>query len=449
MPERQRATLIVRCGSAGLLCLGALLTQAQAQSFDKIYNAALANVEGRSITQTSDGGYIVAGGQAGSALRGLVAKLDADGAISWQKLVGVDGQPTEAYLARQTTGGYVVVAIQVLPGGTYVLQLLSLDPSGKLLWQASYPTGGLFGALPMSIEQTADGGFLLAALDFDGNTGGGSPLWVLKLDAQGHIAWQKRLRFTSGAIRATLDGGYIAAGTRPCTPDCLAWVVRLDGDGNVGWQRQYAVGTISSYANSALQTPDGGYLVTGGYYTTPTTSQALLMKLDAAGNAVWQQGYAPPKLLGASSLGAYQAEPTVSGGYLVSVVDGASSPHIVKVNANAAIEWQETPVLANTGGAGVTIGGYSPTQDGGYVAIGTVGRIPLPTRLMALKADPAGALKDCAGVVMQPTRFKAVPAPAVQVLAANIAIDATAIVPVSLATTLAPGNLMTSNPCQP
>ncbi|MFQ5881820.1 MAG: hypothetical protein ACE5I9_05040 [Candidatus Methylomirabilales bacterium] len=95
-----------------------------------------------SIQQTSDGGYVVAGGTAsfGSG-RGdaWVLKLDAGGNIQWQKTYGSIAVE-EAFSIQQTSdGGYVVAGeMQSWTADLSDAWVLKLDGSGNIQWQKTF-----------------------------------------------------------------------------------------------------------------------------------------------------------------------------------------------------------------------------------------------------------------------------------------------------------------------
>ncbi|MGQ9856230.1 MAG: hypothetical protein ACUVQF_05790 [Fervidobacterium sp.] len=149
----------------------------------------------------------------------------------------------------------------------------------SIQWQKTL--GGNDHDYAYSIEQTADGGYIVAGAtlsndgDVKGNHGSYThDMWVVKLDASGNIKWQKFLGGTSDdyaySIQQTSDGGYIVAGyTSSNNGDVTGnhgyedmWVVKLDGTGNIAWQKCLG-GSSYDYAYSILQTSDGGYIVAG------------------------------------------------------------------------------------------------------------------------------------------------------------------------------------------
>jgi len=69
-------------------------------------------------------------------------------------------------------------------------------------------------------------------------------------------------------VQQTSDGGFIMAGsTTSFGPSGNnAWIIKLDEDGIPAWQKAYG-GTEDEYMSSIMQTADGGYIASG--YTLP------------------------------------------------------------------------------------------------------------------------------------------------------------------------------------
>src|SRR5690606_38672090 len=99
-----------------------------------------------------------------------------------------------------------------------------------------------------------------------------------------------------------------------------AWLIRLDADGNLLWQRCYG-GTDVESANTLLATSDGGFLLLGGSGSSDgdvacvnTASHAWALKVDQVGSIQWQV------CLGTDPDGSggdfYRAVETIDGGYL-------------------------------------------------------------------------------------------------------------------------------------
>ena len=428
-------------------CLAGTPAGAQAlrnpSSFQTVYSVPGAAFLGRSILQTDDGGYVMVGEQTTTAIDMVMLRLDAAGAVVWQKVFRVSGQYSDGWRVQQTSAGFIVAAVVGPSTGTQVLTAMSIDRSGNLLWQATYPTGGAVGALPWSIEQTADGGYLLGAMNFDAPLAVPSPLWVLKLDPAGSVVWQNLYGMIPGSIHATPDNGAIATGFGPCTTRCSPWVVKLGADGNPEWQHEYPVGTGHAYSGSVRPTADGGYLLSGNYYDGGSIANMFVVKLDAAGQVAWRLGYAGDPCGG--GIGAYDAQP-VAGGYLLMVAAGCTSAGIAKVDPAGALLWQES--TNNQRGLSVLTVDFAPTRDGGYVAAGSVGSATVLPALLALKVNRQGDVALCQKLKLQPLGIAPAAAPAVGRADINIAVAATAIVRGSVTVTGSDSHLTESNACK-
>jgi hypothetical protein len=257
------------------------------------------------IQQTSDGGYIVAGytesndgdvsGLHGFYDDGWVVKLDASGNLLWQKCLGGSGEDVLYSIQQTSDGGYIVAGTTSsydgdvsgyhgAYGGYYENTdgwVVKLDASGNLLWQKCL--GGSRGDYASSIQQTSDGGYIVAGYtqSSDGDVSGNHGFydgWVVKLDTSGNLLWQKCLGGSDwwdvfNDIQKTSDGGYIVAGRTDSNDGDVSgnhgsgdgWVVKLDASGNLLWQKCLG-GSDEDYARSIQQTSDGGYIVVG--YTT-------------------------------------------------------------------------------------------------------------------------------------------------------------------------------------
>ncbi len=153
--------------------------------------------------------------------------------------------------------------------------ILAAQPS--IQWQKSF--GGSEYDETKTIQQTNDGGYIMA-----GNTAstkgdvfnnhGGWDFWIVKLDSTGFIQWKKTYgginhEYPYG-IQQTNDGGYIVAGFAESNNgnvsgnhgDKDAWVLKLSSTGTIQWKKCYG-GTLWEEAHAIRQTTDGGYIFAG------------------------------------------------------------------------------------------------------------------------------------------------------------------------------------------
>ncbi|MBW2171800.1 MAG: DUF2341 domain-containing protein, partial [Deltaproteobacteria bacterium] len=246
-----------------------------------------------SIDQTQDGGYIVAGTKNTPweyYHDFWLLRLNADGTIAWQKSYGGIEGNEDAYSVQQTAdNGYIVAGYTGSFGaGSSDLWIVKLQPDGSIEWEKTYGGSGM----NAKIQQTIDGGYVVLAQD--------AGMWVLKLNPNGTIAWQKK--YPGGwckAIDQTFDAwgnftGYILAGyTSNGAGGNDAWILKLNSDGTIAWQKAYG-GTKNDWAISVKQTHDSGYVVAGWNYSNrPTFSlpDAWVFKLNSSGGILWETIY--------------------------------------------------------------------------------------------------------------------------------------------------------------
>jgi len=349
----------------------------------KTYHATGAAETANSMQQTADGGYIEAGSTNSSGVPGhphaWVLKLDALGNVVWQKTYGGNGPDGACSVQQTTDGGYIVAGdlgtFAGCPGRGNLNQawVFKLDPMGNIVWQRTY----LRSASADSIQQTSDGGFILAGWGQPACVICFSPpfgVWVVKLTALGNITWQQvySIGITSFAssARQTSDGGFIVAGSvkECCFGNADNWdalIFKLNATGGIVWQKTYG-GPDFDNANSIQLTSDGGFIVAGfasgwgapGNCIFPCP-HAWVFKLDAFGNFIWQKSYG-----GTIQDDANSVDQTSDGGYIaVGTTFSSGGAWVFKLDAIGNIVWEK-------GGPSIAVQSVQQTSDGGFVAAG-------------------------------------------------------------------------------
>jgi len=340
--------------------------------WQKVYGGSLWD-EAYSIQQTTDGGYIVAGHTESFGAGGYdvyILKLDKNGNRVWQKTYG--GKYNDgAYSIQQTTdGGYIVAGYTTSFGaGGYDVYILKLDKDGNKVWEKTY--GGEDEDVAWSIQQTTDGGYIVAGKT-DSFGSGDFDIYILKLDKDGNRVWGKTYGGEGDdeaySIQQTTDGGYIVAGeTESFGADWSdVYILKLDKDGNKIWEKTYGE-EYDEKAYSIQQTTDGGYIVAGwtesfgaGRY------DVYILKLDKNGNKVWEKTYG-----GSRRDEARFIQQTTDGGYIVagyteSFGAGKYDAYILKLDKNGNRVWEKT-----YGGEDYDEAlSIQQTTDGGYIVAG-------------------------------------------------------------------------------
>ena len=331
-------------------------------------------------------------------------------------------------------GGSVALAETQSAQGLGVDWLVKLSGTGAPQWQEQVGCASPQGAPGdyadgVSVQQTADGGYVVAGGTIDCGSGSSCPpltgrscALVEKLDAAGKLTWAHAYEAGPDGsalqqIRQTADGGYIAAGSfADASQNTGALLLKLDSAGNVQWQKDLGpAGSTQASFNTVQQTPGGGYVAAGNYYTPtsgPAPTQVLVARFGADGSLAWQHGFATPGAGGtpASVADASSIIQTPDGGYALAGRwfdqtfnggNGAQGALLLKLDASGTLQWQQ----AYSGGCyfnGYTctdIGAVSyslhQTPDGGYVLAGD-GDLLLGSSVYLVpwlaKTDASGAL---------------------------------------------------------
>ena len=358
--------------------------------------------EAHSIQQTADNGYVVAGrtasfGVGNDKRDSWVLKLDPDGTIAWQKTYGMTYHECALSIQQTADNGYVVAgATATIYGvGKDDAWILKLNPDGTIAWQKTY--GGINDDAAWSIHQTSDYGYIV--LGWTTSFGGGDyDFWVLKLDSNGGVEWE--MAYGGGgndycrSIRRAKDGGYIVAGQTNSfgAGNGDFWVLKLNSNGGVEWEKAYG-GSGKENASFIRQTSDEGFIVTG--YTDSFgagNGDIWVLKLNSDGTVAWQKTYGGSGTDSASSI--QQAK---NGGYVVagrtdSFGKGYRDIWVLKLNSDGTVAWQKT-----YGGSGDEhAASVGQTFDDGYVVTGYTNSSGAGGRdLWVLKLDNNGEISGC------------------------------------------------------
>jgi len=302
---------------------------------------------GYSIKQTSDGGYILAAstsptGYNGGASGVWILKLNSNGDIRNQKtftgsgkMFGVTNEEVPFSIQETSDGGYVVAGYtQSTDQQGRNGWILKLDSSLSVVWQNTY--GNLYEQQAESIRQTSDHGYIVAGSGF-GFVGTGNAAWVFKLDQNGAIQWQKAYggnnNSYANSVELTSDGGYIVAGYTDSfgAGSNDGWVLKLDVNGNIEWQKTYG-GSNSDFFKSIRKAKDGGYIVVG-MSVISGWGDIWILKLDSNGNILWQKYYSPGI--------ANDVWETSDGGYIVAAdiytISGENDVLLLKIDGNGSV----------------------------------------------------------------------------------------------------------------
>ncbi|NLB55140.1 MAG: hypothetical protein GX811_05140 [Lentisphaerae bacterium] len=308
------------------------------KEWDKRYGGSGID-QAASVCQAHDGGFLVAGnsrsgadGDKTESSRGAsdywLIKLDSDGDLEWDRRFGGTSDDYATAVKATDDGGYVVAGFsdsniggdksQNSHSSSYDYWVIKIDSDGNKEWDRRF--GGTKADSARAIDLTADGGYIVGGESFSDDNGdktetgrGGSDYWLIKLDSDGNLEWDKRFGGTGNdyafSVCVTEDDEYLIAGysysdlngdksqAAQGNPDF--WVVKTDNSGNKLWDRRFG-GNEDNKAYSVMQASDGDILVAGSSNSQATGDKSeprvgnhdfWIVKIDRDGDKVWDKRF--------------------------------------------------------------------------------------------------------------------------------------------------------------
>lgn len=231
-----------------------------------------------------------------------IVKLDKMGVIEWQKTYGGKYSDVLRSMEQTQDNGYILAGYSNSPASGDKMEgnkgagdywILKITDTGEIQWQKTYGADG--DDQPYVIHQTKEGGYIVGgnsnsknALSTQGGiVGNGTDYWVLKLDTEGGEVWSKTFDFGKVDILTSLvenaDGTFLIGGhARNGAPgssgglaakaagliakekeginDYIA--LKINEKGEEIWSKNVGSGG-EDILRRLIETRDGGYLLAG------------------------------------------------------------------------------------------------------------------------------------------------------------------------------------------
>ena len=226
-------------------------------------------------------------GSFGTAGDGYAIRLDEDGTPLWSRFLGTGSADAFNDVQPLAGGGFILAGNTSSPGSGYDGWLLRLSDLGQVEWQVTVGTAewDFLNALAIAPD-----GIYAAGESFNGPTGD-AEAWVVKVDLAGGVVWQRTYAGSGAqraeAITAALDGGCAIAGARDGSngrSDAL--MVRIDADGDQLWEALVATDS-AEWATGIIADAGGGFVLCGTTRAFSPFTEMLLARVDGQGGSDW------------------------------------------------------------------------------------------------------------------------------------------------------------------
>lgn len=291
--------------------------------------------------------------------------------------------------------------------GFYDYWIVKYNKLGKKQWDKTI--GGNLNDNLEAIQQTKDGGYILAGASFSEISGEktenprsdfGADIWVVKLNNKGQVQWDKTIGGDQGdapkAIKQTADGGYIITGysssgvsgektepNRGFSSSSDFWVIKLNARGTIVWNKTLG-GKNDDKSTDVIELANGDLLVAGisnsgisGDKTKATKglSDGWLVRLNKNGVKLWDKDFGGTSFDAISKLVQIADGKFILAGYSDSPKSGDKSENskggndfwVIKVNGSGAVLSDKTI----GGSADDFPQSIEKTKDGGYIIAGS------------------------------------------------------------------------------
>jgi|GEM_PF-6434802 len=256
------------------------------------------NASTHKVFQTNDGGYMLYGASSDANHHPdfLLIKTNAFGDTLWTKAYG--GTSTDVLISciQTSNGGFMLFGSTTSFGATNrAIFIIKTDLQGNLIW--SKTIGGDLHSNIGTVKQTTDKGYIITGGTSSCNgLNGDDDVFVLKIDSNANIAWMQTYGMsgteTGISIEQTADGGYVAActlfETQP-TVQVSNLLIRTDNLGDTIWAKTYKTKYINNPLSiaSCIKTLDGGFILS--FYTNHGDTLAFYTKINSSGNVIWSR----------------------------------------------------------------------------------------------------------------------------------------------------------------
>jgi parallel beta-helix repeat protein len=170
---------------------------------------------GNSVIQTNDNGFVVTGytNYGNGNWDARLFKTDSEGNEEWNKTFNLNDIESGKSVQQTIEGGYIIAGNTYSGLGNYDVWVIKTDNEGNEEWNHTF--GGDNHDEGEYIQQTVDGGFIITG-GTDSFESISLDVWLIKTDIEGNIEWDQTIGSNGTdigrCVQQTSDAGYIITG---------------------------------------------------------------------------------------------------------------------------------------------------------------------------------------------------------------------------------------------
>lgn len=275
--------------------------QLKAQQLDFFHFFSIPEFQAYDVKQTSDGGYLVAGGI--HNINGgdfILVKTDSLGnelfTYSNDRFNGMDGSNAIYSLEIAHNNIYLAGSIQPLFGLPSIIYIVKLDSLFNKVWEIEDSALGSF-SVPTKLKLSMDGNLIITGSASSDTT---DKVYASKIDTNGHFIWKNYFRVNRSATgRDILDVGineFITVGAFLTLNGSLidtsaSFILSFDTVGNINWYHDYP-DTSNIKGISSLVLDNLSNIYAGEYFANSVklqNPQPSILKFDTLGTLLWRK----------------------------------------------------------------------------------------------------------------------------------------------------------------
>jgi hypothetical protein len=219
---------------------------------------------------------------------GYVAEIDSEGNLKWNVTLGGE-KVDKLFSALKTQDGFVFVGLSFSFGNESDVWVVKMDFNGGIVWNKTF--GGSMDDAGSAVTLIEDKNFVVAG--YTNSMGNGDyDFLLLKIDASGSLLWNKTFGGTQSdkayAVAAAPSGCVAVGDTRSKGEgDSDAWIIKVDLNGNLLWDKTSG-GTGFDMPKCITVSNYTGYLIGGFTFSFGNGERDFwLFKVDDSGNTPW------------------------------------------------------------------------------------------------------------------------------------------------------------------